>query len=90
MATGFPDVILPAPYVAQQAYQSDVVQITRIQDDVAGRSLKAFTQLGTNPSFKYWVDVMSGDTYNENWTNQDVSDAVLAYFEALENPPASE
>jgi hypothetical protein len=85
MSTPFPDVVLPAPYVAQQPYQSDTVKITSIEDNVAGRSLKAFTQLGDNPSFKYWVDVMNGDAYTENWTNEDVSNAVLAYFTALES-----
>jgi hypothetical protein len=90
MPSQFPDVILPAPYQAQQPYESDIVQILNIEDSVIGRKLTAFTQLGTNPSFKYWVEVMNGDNYNENWTNQDVSDAVLAYFIALENPPASE
>jgi hypothetical protein len=76
----FPDVVLDAPYVGQEAYQSDVVKILQIADDVEGKSLKAFTQLGANPSFKYWVDVQSCDDYSVNWTNDDVVAAVEAYF----------
>lgn len=76
----FPDVVLDAPYVGQEAYSADVVKILQIADDVEGKSLKAFTQLGDNPSFKYWVDVQSGDDYSVDWTNEDVVAAVEAYF----------
>jgi hypothetical protein len=76
----FPDVVLAAPYVGQEAYSADVVQILQIADDVEGKSLKAFTQLGANPSFKYWVPVQSGDDYSVDWTNNDVAVAVEAYF----------
>lgn len=76
----FPDVVLPAPYVGQEAYQSDTVIILQIADNVEGKTLNAFTQLGDNPSFKYWVPVQSGDSYSVNWTNADVQAAVEAYF----------
>jgi len=76
----FPDVILPAPFVAQVEYSSDVVDILQLADDVAGKSLRAFCQLGTDPSFKYWIPVLSGDEYTVDWTNQTVIDAVQAFF----------
>lgn len=76
----FPDVILTTPYIGQTEYKSDVVDILQISDDVAGKNLRAFCQLGTNPSFKYWVPVQSGDDYNVNWTNQTIIDAVNAFF----------
>jgi hypothetical protein len=76
----FPDVILPASYIAQTEYSSDVVDVLQIEDNVQGKSLRAFCQLGANPSFKYWITVMSGDDYTVDWTNKDVSNAILAYF----------
>ena len=79
-AVTFPDVILPTAYIGQQQYSASNVIILQISDDVDGKNLRAFCQLGTNPSFKYWVPVLSGDNYTVNWTNQTVSDAVIAYF----------
>lgn len=76
----FPDVTLSTSYVAQQEYSSTNVVILQIEDNTAGLSLRAFTQLGDNPSFKYWVPVMSGEDYTVNWTNDDVVAAVQAYF----------
>ena len=76
----FPDVILATPYIGQTEYKSDAVDILQIADDVAGKNLRAFCQLGTNPSFKYWVPVLSGDDYTVNWTNQTIIDAVNAFF----------
>lgn len=76
----FPDVTLSTEYIAQQEYGSTNVVIIQIADDVVGQSLRAFTQLGDNPSFKYWVPVMSGEDYTVNWTNDDVVAAVQAYF----------
>jgi len=76
----FPDVILPAPYIAQTEFSSDFVDVLQIDDNVQGKSLRAFCQLGANPSFKYWITVMSGDDYTVDWTNEDVSNAILAYF----------
>ena len=76
----FPDVILATPYIGQTEYKSDVVDILQIADDVAGKNLRAFCQLGTDPSFKYWVPVLSGDDYTVDWTNQTIIDAVNAFF----------
>jgi hypothetical protein len=76
----FPDVTLNAPYVAQTEYSSDFVDVLQISDDVEGKTLRAFCQLGTDPSFKYWVTVMSGDDYTVDWTNADVAAAIEAYF----------
>lgn len=78
--TAFPDVVLATEYVAQTEYKSNNVIVLQIEDNVTGRSLRAFTQLGTDPSFKYWVPVMSGDSYTVNWTNEDVTTAIQAYF----------
>lgn len=76
----FPDVILATPYIAQTEYKSAVVDIIQLSDDVAGKNLRAFCQLGDNPSFKYWVPVLSGDEYTTDWTNEMVVAAVQAFF----------
>lgn len=76
----FPDVQLDAPFVAQQEYSADVVDVIQIDDNVAMKRLNVFCQLGTNPSFKYWVPVMSGDSYTVDWTNEDITNAIKAYF----------
>ena len=80
MAGAFPDVTLGTAYIAQQEYSSANVVVLQIEDNTAGQSLRAFCQLGDNPSFKYWVPVQSGEDYSVNWTNADVSAAVQAYF----------
>lgn len=76
----FPDVTLSAPYIAQVEYKSNLVDVLQIEDDTAGKNLRAFCQLGADPSFRYWITVMSGDDYTVNWTNDDVVAAVQAYF----------
>jgi hypothetical protein len=76
----FPDVQLDAPFVAQQEYSADVVDVIQIDDNVAMKRLNVFCQLGANPSFKYWVPVMSGDNYTVDWTNDDIINAIKAYF----------
>ena len=79
-ATGFPDVILSAPYVAQTEYSSADVAVIQIDDSTAAKTLRVFVQLGTDPSFKYWIPVMSGDDYTVDWTNAQVTAAIQAYF----------
>lgn len=76
----FPDVTLSAPYIAQTEYKSDTVNVLQIEDNTAGKSLRAFCQLGDNNSCLYWVDIMSGDDYSVDWTNADVTAAIQAYF----------
>lgn len=76
----FPDVQLSTPFIAQTEYSSDTVDVLQIDDNTANKTLRAFCQLGTDPSFKYWVPVMSGDDYTVDWTNQDVADAIEAFF----------
>ena len=76
----FPDVTLSTPYIAQNEYKSDLIDVLQIEDNTAGKSLRAFCQLGADPSFKYWVTVMSGDDYTVDWTNADVTAAIQAYF----------
>lgn len=76
----FPDVTLPTDYVAQTEYKSNTVKVVQIEDNVDDKSLRAFVQLGDNNSFKYWIPVMSGDNYTVNWTNDDVTAAIQAYF----------
>ena len=76
----YPDVILPAPYVGQTTYQSNVVKILQVADDVVAQTVNAFCQLGDNPSFKYWVQVMTPADYDPNWNNDTVAAAVQAYF----------
>ena len=78
--SAFPDVTLDAPYIAQTEYSSANVVVLQIEDNTAGRSLRAFTQLGDNPSFKNWVPVQSGDDYSVNWTNADVTAAIQAFY----------
>lgn len=78
----FPDVILPTAYVAQQEYSSNDVAVLQIDDNPANKTLRTFVQLGANPSFKYWITVESGDNYTVDWTNQDITNAIVAYFAA--------
>ena len=76
----FPAVHLSSPYIAQLQYESTEVFTLQIEDNVANRTLRAFCQLGSDGAFKYWVPVMSGDNYTINWTNDDVANAITAYF----------
>ena len=76
----YPDVIIPVAYIGQTAYESTDIKILQVSDDVVARTVKAFCQLGDNPSFKYWVEVMNNETYNPDWSNDTVNAAVLAYF----------
>jgi hypothetical protein len=76
----FPDITLPQPYVGQTAYESSTVHTLQIDDNVEGKSLRAFCQLGDNPSFKYWIPVLSGDDYTVDWTNDQVAAAITAFF----------
>ena len=76
----FPAITLSANYVAQTEYKSNAVQIIQIDDNTSGKSLRTFVQLGDNPSFKYWITVMSGDDYTVDWTNDQVTAAVQAFF----------
>lgn len=76
----FPDVTLSQDYIAQTEYKSNNVNVLQINDDTEGKSLRAFCQLGDNNSFKYWVQVMSGDDYTVDWTNADVTAAIQAFF----------
>jgi hypothetical protein len=80
MSTDFPDVTLAVPYIAQTEYSSDLVDVLQIDDNVTDRNLRAFVQLGDNPSFKYWITVASGDDYTVDWTNDQVSAAITAFF----------
>ena len=80
MATEFPDVILQQPFVAQTEYKSDVVNVLQIDDNVTARTLRAYVQLGDNAVFKYWVPVMSGADYTVDWTNEQVTAAIEAFF----------
>jgi hypothetical protein len=76
----FPDVTLSTAFIAQTQYSSDLVDVLQIDDNTANKTLRAFCQLGTDPSFKYWVTVMSGDDYTVDWTNAQVTSAIQAFF----------
>lgn len=76
----FPDITLSKPHVGQTAYESDVIHTLQIDDNVENKTLRAFCQLGDNPSFKYWVPVLSGDDYTVDWTNDQVAAAITAFF----------
>lgn len=80
MSTEFPDVTLDTDYVAQTEYKSDVVDVLQIDDNVTTRTLRVFVQLGPNPSFKYWITVASGADYTVDWTNEQVTAAIQAFF----------
>ena len=79
-AVTFPDVILSTAYIGQQQYSATNVIVLQIDDNTAAKTLRAFCQLGSNESFKYWIPVLSGDNYTVDWTNQTIIDAVQAYF----------
>jgi hypothetical protein len=76
----FPDVTLATPFIAQTEYKSDFVDVLQIEDSVIDKNLRAFCQLGTNPSFKYWITVLTGDEYTVDWTNEMVANAIKNYF----------
>ena len=76
----FPDVQLSASHTVGQPYVANSVKIIQIEDHVENKSLRAFVQLGDDPSYKYWVTILSGDDYTVDWTNQQVSAAVAAFF----------
>ena len=76
----FPDITLTTAYIAQQAYSSNDVKVIQINDNAEAQTLNVFCQLGTNPSFKYWIPVLSGSNYNVNWTNDNVTTAITNYF----------
>jgi hypothetical protein len=80
MATEFPDVTLAVPYIAQTEYSSDLVDVIQIDDNVTARNLRVFVQLGADPSFKYWITVASGDDYTVDWTNEQITAAITAFF----------
>jgi len=77
----FPTITLAQEFEAQQRYAALTVHILQIDDNVGDKNLRAFVQLGDNPSFKYWVTVQQGDAYSTNWTNDDVANAVKQYFQ---------
>lgn len=77
----FPDVTLATPYAAQAAYEASTVKVLKIDDDAENKNLRVFVQLGDNPSFKYWIPVVSGEAYSVDWSNADVSAAITAYFQ---------
>ena len=79
-AVTFPDVILSTAYIGQQQYSATNVIVLQIDDNTAQKTLRAFCQLGSNESFKYWIPVLSGDNYTVDWTNQTIIDAVQKYF----------
>lgn len=79
-AVTFPDVILSTAYIGQQQYSATNVMVLQIDDNTVQKTLRAFCQLGSDPSFKYWITVLSGDNYTVDWTNQTVIDAVQAFF----------
>jgi hypothetical protein len=76
----FPTITLSSDYVAQQEYKSNTVQTLQIDDNTDAKTLRTFVQLGDNGSFKYWITVMSGDDYTVDWTNDQVTAAVQAFF----------
>ena len=76
----FPTITLSSDYVAQAEYKSNTVQTLQIDDNTDAKTLRTFVQLGDNPSFKYWITVMSGDDYTVDWTNDQVVAAVQAFF----------
>jgi hypothetical protein len=78
--TNFPDIQLDEPFIAQKEYSSNIVDVVQIDDNVSMKRLAVFCQLGSNPSFKYYITVMSGDAYTVNWTNEDITNAVKAFF----------
>ena len=76
----FPTITLSKDYVAQTEYKSNTVQTLQIDDNTDAKTLRTFVQLGDNGSFKYWITVMSGDDYTVDWTNDQVTAAVQAFF----------
>lgn len=76
----FPQVTLTQEYEAQTRYASNTVKTLQIEDNVDTKTLRAFVQLGDDPSFKYWITVLDGTAYTVDWTNQDVANAITTFF----------
>lgn len=76
----FPQVTLSNEYIAQERYAAQIVKTLQIDDSVENKSLRVFVQLGDNPSFKYWVQVLNPETYTVDWTNEMIANAIQEYF----------
>jgi hypothetical protein len=77
----FPTVNLAQEFEAQQRYAAQTVHTLKIDDDVVLRTLTVYVQLGDNPSFKYWVQVLNPETYTVDWTNEMIANAITARFQ---------
>ncbi len=73
-------ITLAAPFVAQEAFQSDQVVVLQNDDRPDARKLRTLVELGGNASFHYWIEVFDGDNYDAGWTDEDVAAAVQAWF----------
>lgn len=76
----FPTVNLPQEFEAQQRYAAQTVHTLKIDDDVVLKTLTVYVQLGDNPSFKYWIQVLNPETYTVDWTNEMIANAIQEYF----------
>lgn len=76
----FPTVNLAQEFEAQQRYAAQTVHTLKIDDDVVQRTLIVYVQLGDNPNFKYWVQVLNPETYTVDWTNEMIANAIQEYF----------
>jgi uncharacterized iron-regulated membrane protein len=76
-------ITLTQSFVAQQAFSSAQVEVLKNEDDPKNGKLRTLVELGGNASFHFWIDVYTGpETYNSNWTDTDVANAVKAWFAA--------
>lgn len=77
----FPTITLPQEFEAQQRYAAQTVHTLKIDDDVVLKTLNVLVQLGDNPSFKYWIQVLTPETYTVDWTNEMIANAITAHFQ---------
>ncbi len=77
----FPTITLAQEVEAQQRYAAQTVHTLKIDDDVELKTLTVYVQLGDNPSFKYWVQVLNPETYTVDWTNEMIANAITARFQ---------
>lgn len=75
-------VALDNEYVVQ--YASSVVSILRIEDEPETQTLSAVVQLGDKPQYRYTIEVLTGEAYTPEWTNEIVANSIKNYFTVAE------
>jgi hypothetical protein len=71
-------VALDNEYVVQ--YASSVVSILRVEDEPEIQKLSVVVQLGNKPQYRYTIEVLTGEAYTPEWTNETITNSIKNYF----------